>query len=182
MHLDGNEEDYYFHIKNGNEMDEKRMHSHRYKKDRGKYKLNGIHRRGNKGVLFNPKEISSYTLRNMRESNGSKRNRTTKKDPYEDSPKTYVTFPIIAPSYNGGFKTTYSTQPIESFNSCQLVLMPLRAHFQRKNRDSDGRYHIILFEREIEKAEEYANAIKIMNSCLEEDSQLVKMIEGSYSA
>jgi|SRR3989344_7916839 len=187
MHLDRDEEEYTFHVKNEKGVSynsKEKRHKHSHKDDRGKYKLNGIHRRGrvNKRVLLNPEEISSYGLRKILEGNGSKNPEIKNKYLPENSSQIYVTFPFITCSKTGEFKTSYETKSLEEFSEYKLSLILLRAHFQRKSRDSDGLFHIFLFEREIEKAKDYHKATQIMDSCLKEDSQLVRMIQGSYYA
>lgn len=188
MHLGSDysyEEDYTFHIKNGKDVSynaKEKIHSHKYKKDRGKYKFGGIHRRGNKIPLIDSEEISSYSLRKMHGNNRSKENEITKKNSSENSSQIYVTFPVITRSKTGEFKTLYATKSLEEFSEYKLSLILLRAHFQRKGRDSDGLFHVLLFEREIEKAKDYHKATQIMDFCLKEDSQLARMIEGSYYA
>ena len=183
MHLESDYsdvEEYGLHIKNGSDVSEKnqgREYRPNYKKERrGKNSFNGMYRRSNRKVhlLNEPEEINHPRIKSPCEANG---NGNGSPQPSNGNIfRTYVTFPIII---NGDerHKILYSTMPIEEILfSHKLEEFPLI-----KQTDSIPKYYIYLEGYHKQEVKNYQIAINRMNSILEANSNLMKIIEETYS-
>ena|SRR3989344_2085845 len=170
MNIDRGEEEYTFHIKNGKGVSynsKEKRHKHSHKDDRGKYKLKGIHRRSKKRVLENV-----TLLHKLQSATKSNNNGTT----IQNYTKEYITFPIIM-NGDGRHKILYTTRSIEKILSLyKLDEFPLRAQT-----DSSGKYYIYIEGYHEQEVKNYQIAIERMNSILEANSNLVKIIKETYS-